>query len=59
MKPIVAAIYNPGPAVTTTILIKIPKVLIDVIDINNNLLVADIICANSTEANNCDLYFSS
>lgn len=31
----------------------------NVIDINNKILDADLICANKTDSDNCDLYFNA
>lgn len=59
LKPVLLSIYNPGPGMAKTLQIKIPKVFLDVIDIANNLLDADIICANSSNSGNCDLYFNA
>lgn len=41
----------------TIIKVKVPNVLFDLIDQNNTVLDADVICANSTDSDDCDLYF--
>lgn len=58
-KSVVLTVYNPGLDRTEIMKIKIPKIGVNVIDVSNKVLVSDIICANKSDANNCDLYFQA
>lgn len=58
-KPVVLTVYNPGVQREEILKIKVPQVKFNVLDINNNILTADIICANHTDLNDCDLFFAA
>jgi hypothetical protein len=42
---------------TTYIRVKVPNILVDVFDEYNNPVLADQFCLNSTDANDCTLFF--
>lgn len=57
--PVVVAVYNQALNKTTTLKIKVPGVLVDVLDYKNNPINAEIVCANETLTYDCDLYFQT
>lgn len=57
-KNVLISIYNPSILNNMTALkLKVPNVTFEVIDSQNNNILADIFCLNSTDNNDCDLYF--
>ena len=50
-------IYNPHNTRDRMIRVKVPNVNVTVVDSNNTPLTADRFCTNSTDTNNCDLFF--
>lgn len=58
-KPVVVAVYNQAFNLTNTLRIKVPGVLVDILDIKNNLIEGEIICANKSLTYDCDLYFQA
>lgn len=56
-QPVLLALYNPGLARQEVMKIKVPALSLNILDANNKIIEGDVICANLTDANNCDLYF--
>lgn len=60
-QPVLVTVLNPSQINDnrTVIRIKVPKVEIEVKDQHNNVLTADLFCLNSTNSNDCTLFFSA
>lgn len=50
-------VYNPFYERTVTVRAKVPNTNFSLVDMNNNQVEGDVICANRTDSTDCDLYF--
>jgi hypothetical protein len=51
------SLYNPGPKDTYSIRIKVPPKELDLVISNNQTISGDIICSNTKDQSDCDLFF--
>lgn len=56
-RPVVVAVYNQAYLGATTLKVKVPAIPVDIIDMNNQLVPGEIVCANRSLTYDCDLYF--
>lgn len=50
--------YNPGPAGTYPIKIRVPNHDLNVIGLNGTTIQGDVICPNLKDSNDCELLFN-
>jgi catechol 2,3-dioxygenase-like lactoylglutathione lyase family enzyme len=56
---VLLTIYNSGKARNSTIRVKVPNGYVQVKDSTGNLLPTDVICSNSTDSTDCNLFFTN
>lgn len=58
-KPVLLVINNPAQTRDSTVRVKVPNGNVQAADVNGTLIDTDVICSNSTDTTDCDLFFKA